>query len=163
MPTLADAKKVAEVLRSCPYVQSVELFGSIAREGRGGDIDIILTVPDFIAAHFFVAKRQEAAHIAAGVETRWTSFEISDLDDYDDNQDPTFQHEDFGAWRELLRDTFGPTADDLIYKLSAHYCGVLDIFCFPPNWRQNLSTLQCLLPHRDSNFMENIAHEAVPL
>ena len=39
----------------------------------------------------------------------------------------------------------------------------LDIFVFPPNWRDKLDQLQEDLPNKDPNFMQNIARDAVKI
>lgn len=39
----------------------------------------------------------------------------------------------------------------------------LDIFLFPPDWRERLDELQEALPHTDPDFMRNIARDAIPL
>lgn len=46
MVTLADAKEVSDILISGLKPLSVVLFGSVAKEGRGADLDLLIIVDD---------------------------------------------------------------------------------------------------------------------
>lgn len=122
------------VLTLFSSVKNVEIFGSMAREGLGHDVDVILTVNDAVWENFKnevnkalkIAPRRGAAiryHVA----------------------------------RELLGE--GPYSD-LLYDLEYRMGVPIDVFVFPENWRERLDELQSAFPHEDPQFMRNIAKDA---
>lgn len=60
MQTMKTAQQVADVLIQIPQVEEVLLFGSVARNGEGNDLDVALVVPEHIFAIFLTE-----AHVLA--------------------------------------------------------------------------------------------------
>ncbi|HYF12862.1 MAG TPA: hypothetical protein VD928_00990 [Candidatus Paceibacterota bacterium] len=232
MQTIHQAALAAKHLLTCPQVHGVELFGSIARKGIGNDADLILIVPDTIAARYTDIKRRWATreYLAGRFfyltsvdyeidKSNWiprgyrgpSDFTPEELNPglYDPprrkpeirekaprptpppelprqeksnnvgkeklppdeaEKDPTFDIRLFNIrikvylmeqTEELLRETFGPTAELLIQKLRREDIAPLDIICLPPEWKERVNMLQRLRPHRDPKFMHNVAHDAI--
>ena len=147
------AQAVANQLRLANNVHSVELFGSIARDGRGRDMDIIIVADDDMRAWeftFLVAEMMECFDKCG---------ESSALAG---RRDGAYHYK--GLRREMAMAVF-----DLDFGMRLHRAEFiagranLDIFVFPPNWRNLLHELQEALPHSDPMFMENIARDAVPI
>jgi predicted nucleotidyltransferase len=118
-------------------VQSIELFGSLAR-GEGGmdsDFDLIIAVDGFTSARWFYDVRDELMQDpfygeGTALVRRQRAFKALKIDE------------------SGLEDGTGVKPDKL------------DIFLLPPNWRERLSELQELGSHSDPNFMQNIARDA---
>lgn len=63
-------RRVAKLFRQHPHVKSVEIFGPVARDGKGSQVDLLLVVPKWHASRFLAAlrrgvDRQELIMIAA--------------------------------------------------------------------------------------------------
>ena len=58
--TLEDAKKVASVLLKDSRLCGVEVFGSVARHGKGHDLDLILLVQNRALATDFILQTNKA-------------------------------------------------------------------------------------------------------
>lgn len=150
-PSLATrelAEQVAEILYGEPKIKEVYLFGSVAREGSGHDLDLILIADEetaetfqmallsFMSPMLFVAAFQST--YGKGIFSR-ARLNIADL---------------------VLWDGGGfPTA--IVEAVSRALPAQLDLFIFPPNWRERLPQLQNAFPNKDPRFMENIARDAV--
>lgn len=127
---LERAEEAARFLLSCPAVIDVYLFGSLAREGDGKDIDLIAITSESEVEQFADFVWEEYVNVyslaaerfcAAGAILRW---------------------DDRGIFRVLGHDA------------------LLDIFIFPVDWLARLDELQGGLPHQDVDFMKNIAFDA---
>lgn len=135
---LVQAQQAAKILCGHPDINAVVVFGSVARDNEGGDLDLILLCDEEIAQEFFslVLLYQDRERYA-----------------YHDMKDIRRQ-----AAVALLS---GNELDSILRRMDnfVHPCD-LDIFIFPPNWRERLDELQDALPHSDPYFMRNIARDA---
>ena len=136
----AQAEQVAQIFMRHPHIHGVELFGSVARNGQGHDLDLIL-VTDVVRGFDFIREVATRLHEIATYNHPW---------------------ERMGAARDVLGDNFNNLrieAEDLIgYEYMA-----LDILVFPHDWCERLYQLQKDIPHSDPNFMKNIARDAVKI
>jgi len=150
----AKAMQVANVLRCADGVRGVELFGSLARNGQGNDIDIIIIVDDHDAAEFldfagslmrdFEEGENGRARIGCG------------------QRNGAYHHKILR--REAAEGVLGGDFCRRLFRAEALARPAdLDIFVFPRNWREQLDVLQSTLPHSDPEFMQNIAQDAVPI
>lgn len=140
--TRKDAEAVATRLLSLRGVVRIEVCGSIARVGKGNDIDLVVVVNDESVYRNFV---METMH------TIWHA------DAY--HCGPSYR-------KEAVKNTFG--SDNYYTKVT---CGIfplirldaeecLDLFVMPQDWKERLDELQNDLPHDDPLFMRNIAKDA---
>ncbi|MGB2787218.1 MAG: nucleotidyltransferase domain-containing protein [Candidatus Saccharimonadaceae bacterium] len=123
-------------------VQWVEVFGSIAR-GSGGessDLDVILVVDDETASKW-------AENVIKRLGYFGRAFSNSDF--YD-----SAKHARLDVAAEILG-----TVPEAIYLL--WYMRNIDIFLFPPDWRDHLDELQRIGRHSDPMFMQNVARDAL--
>ncbi|OGZ06002.1 MAG: hypothetical protein A2942_04725 [Candidatus Lloydbacteria bacterium RIFCSPLOWO2_01_FULL_50_20] len=145
--TRQDVERAAHKLLCCPGVEGVELFGSIARQGYGNDVDLILIVSDDLAQEFIF-------HVHRLLETKR----------YRHDQGKGF----YGA-RALRRvaaaATLGRKKFNNIYAHASKWTTphLIEVFLFPADWRKQLHELQAIYPHRDPEFMKKIAKDAVVL
>lgn len=141
---LASAVKVAEIFRRYPQVQAVEVFGSVARDGIGNDLDLILVADEKIAQDFIGRVEYEIQLFSKNIR----------LSIYFDN---AFTRSEV-AETVLDADQFG----NGIFQEALAEAGEIgvDIFIFPPDWRDRLTELQGRMGHDDPNFMEKISKDA---
>jgi predicted nucleotidyltransferase len=139
------AMQVAKILHEHPKVFEVYLFGSVAREGVGLDLDLFIISDSYTAGAFLQYAREALAefeyirdHFAGIYGVGSHVFRAA-------------------AATEAIGQGFGTT----LYKAEtlAGNCRI-DLFVFPPNWRARLDYLQSSLPHKDPNFMHNISNDA---
>ena len=133
-----DAQLVGMVFANLPQVEAVEVFGSVARDSRGKDLDMALTV-DAVTYASYVLKLREAT-------------------EYEDYY--------FGLCSERLAvacqvpKLAGPIWD----WLSLATVGItLDLHLFPQGWKQHTDEIQTHFSHDDPAFVSNIAKDAVAL
>ena len=151
-PTRRDnARAIADILRRHKHVREVLLFGSLARGEWGNDIDLIV-----VTDH--------------GRGSDWINLTESCVKDFAQEEEGrkgrTFRRNGLYHHRRLRMqaaiDALGIDFGNLLrHTLSLASPDRLDIFVFPPNWREYLRVLQEALPHSDPMFMQNIARDAV--
>lgn len=143
---------IAEGLLSPAYdslIDSVEIFGSVARgEAKpGSDIDLIV-VPHYshIAATWatLVGHQCDGVSYASATPRNEVFRRIFDVD----LDTPPFAY----RW-EAARGMLGLPDASLAARV--------DVFVFPPDWRNKLDELQLILSHTDPEFMQNIARDAL--
>ncbi len=141
--TMQVAREIADAFRRIPGFpgQEIYCFGSVARDGEGNDLDLAITVPEYLWCEFRQRVLEEIqstklSRVVYGFGTATTRFEIG-----------------YG----LLGGRYAP------FELPYSKRWQIDLFLFPTNWRHRLGELQDALPHSDPNFMCNIAVDAVPL
>lgn len=132
---------VAEILRCHPRVQEVQVFGSVARSGRGRDLDLILVSGEGVATDFLRSAR----------------YALSDRSAY--------REEGRSIRLQIARRVLGSSFEThTLTQVSRVVIRTeLDVFIFPPDWRGRLTELQAALPHGDPQFMRKIAQDAVTL
>lgn len=141
----SDAHAVAHHFAKLPGVAYVELYGSIAREGVGNDIDMVIVVNDENTYRDFVAEVMSRVHRAE------TNKGYSQAQYRAEAVERIFG-EHLGIVRTLMHDTRDQTAKNVYLYL--------DMFIAPRDWRERLDELQEHLPHDDPYFMHNIARDA---
>lgn len=134
---MEKAKAVAGILKESPFVLGVEVFGSVARCGKGDDLDLVVVAEEDDAQAFMRMARKSAL---GGALCHWYAIPSSN--------------------RNAI-------ADDLlivgIHEIEKEVWVCLDVFVFPPDWHDRLDELQRALPHSDPQFMRKIARDAKPL
>lgn len=151
--TRTMAEEAAAILKCHPWVLGVELFGSVAREGSGNDLDLIIIADDdrgsdFISlmGHYLLMRPSDAT---------------ADSMQYD------MKNGVYADWRlrqMVTREVLGRDFGSLLTKAQAKISwATTDLFVFPRNWRDYLGALQSALPHGDPDFMQNIAKDAVAI
>lgn len=145
--TQRDALEVASVFMNAPTILGVDLVGSVAREGKGNDLDMALIVDAFRYATF--------VRLMAG----WDGYEASE----DDNQDDEY-YTGFKAFRrqavlEIVALT--PVLNAWLECATRDFS--VDLFLMPQGWRKRTDEVQAHLPHRDPEFVRHIATDAVML
>ena len=139
---LQGAKKVAEIFRRLDKVQAVEVFGSVAREKEGRDLDIILVCNEDISQLFMEMVECEAKMAKLPKIGRYQGYTLTRSN----------------IAQEILNS--GDNIDDL-FEEALVTCEVgIDIFIFPPDWRNRLDELQSRMKHDDPKFMQKIAKDA---
>ena len=147
----AALHSLVTTLKNVPNIQDIYLFGSVAREGAGNDIDIIATVPDKLFSEW-------TSNVLTAVHS------INDTEEKDDslyfNADLRMScaadllgidPEDFEFYFENVIGVRGyPISFSFVYT---------DLFLFPHNWKERLEELQNMLPHSDPEFMYKIAKD----
>lgn len=136
------AEKVANILRRISKVQDVELFGSLAREGKGEDIDLILICDEDTSQIFMHLVEIEARHSIL--------------------RNSAWYHNLAQNRSHIAENLLDPEGDGMFEEIWDENIPV-DIFIFPPDWRNRLEELQSRIPHDDPKFMENIAQDARPI
>ena len=138
----AQAKEVARIFLRHPDIHRVEVFGSVARDGSGNDLDIILITDEDLALDFL--------EIAEAKIKRWAQTTA---------QESVYNNPHLR--QEVAVQVLG---DDFVDVLAATGRIVdiahLDVFVFSTDWRDYLETLQEALPHHDPQFMRHVAHDA---
>ena len=153
----AQAEQVAQIFMRHRHIHGVELFGSVARDGQGHDLDLILVTDEVRGLDFLI-------EVAAKLRRRPSDTESLTLHRIDIYNNPW---ERMWIAQDVLGHNFNELlieAEELIRHIGAGgliWHVVLDIFVFPSTWRERLNQLQKDIPHSDPNFMQNIARDAV--
>ncbi|MEK7083434.1 MAG: hypothetical protein AAB972_04630 [Patescibacteria group bacterium] len=135
-----EAVQAAKIFCEHPEIKAVLAFGSVARDGEGEDLDIILVCDEAVSYEFlfYVAsvldEEQDDFYTRASDIRR--SIAVMSLSEEGELDEISYRVEPFVS----------------IYDM--------DIFIFPPDWRERLDELQGAMPHSDPNFMYNIARDA---
>ncbi|MDO8624011.1 MAG: hypothetical protein Q7R54_01520 [bacterium] len=173
MHTIQDATRVAQILLSIPVINGIELFGSVARDGEGKDIDLILVVSEEGCGHFVAAAR-DLARLVAGLkaagDTSLLFLEESSI--CFTGLPPSLRDVEYEKGEDgftapsrleyLLTETFGPMAEEALTKLQEEELDSVDVLCFPTDWREKIDKVQRLLPHRDPGFVFSLVRDAIP-
>jgi predicted nucleotidyltransferase len=140
--THLEALEVARVFLSHPNVKSVAVVGSVAREKRGNDLDLVVVTT---GVHYgtFVSKMRE-----------WHVWDTGETDYYE-----SYKSARRVAALEGLR--FGPGFRGWLDLVTRDFS--LDVHVMPENWQDHIAETQEHLPHQDQHFVRNIAKDAVVL
>lgn len=137
--------RFAYVLAEVPDILEIEVFGSMAREGEGHDLDLILIV----------------------TEPNWRSFES--MVNFLDLAVANGKNEDLrlvsgpGRRFRAMEYVLGSGLGEALSKLELDTGVPLDVYLFPSDWKSRLPELQRVFPHEDPKFMENIAKDVQSL
>lgn len=120
-------------------VRAVELYGSVARNGVGNDLDLILVVYEENTYQDFIAKTKthveyEGASRGALCRIRAASQVL------------------FQFHRSCLNIELG--------EIHPGITEILDVYLMPIDWRDRIDEIQSHLPHSDPCFVKNIAEDA---
>lgn len=129
--TLKDAAEVASLLLRSDIAQEVWVFGSIAREGYGNDIDLIVGVDDESFKFYLETLKHDYGLI------------------YDQ---PGSSRVRLDAAMETLVLPRGTYTVDAFRRV--------DIFLFPMDWKHRIDEVQDSFDHKDDEFTENLAADA---
>ena len=143
-----QAVRVAQIFMHHPYIHGVELFGSVARDGLGHDLDLIL-ITDKGRGSDFICLASDRFGRRDSLETEDLTLQRMECYNTPDER------------AKIAKRVLGGNFGELLAEAKRYTAAKLDIFVFPPDWRDHLRVLQEDLPHRDPNFMENIARDAV--
>jgi predicted nucleotidyltransferase len=147
--------QVVNNLKKVDDIEDIYLFGSVARNGSGHDIDIIVTVSDTLFQKWTTSVKRKIVMITDGdpeIEDMYFNAAIR-----------------FDAAAELLGLDFIDfcfeffDANGLRGYPVDYICVDIDLFLFPHDWKERLEELQTHLPHSDPKFMEKIAKDATLL
>lgn len=133
--TIGEARRVSAILKQHPLVDQVLLFGSVAREGKGNDVDLIVLTNQERARRFISLMNGRLFPTCYGIGRTCTRKAL-------DTMDMNFFMLFFQA-EEII----GPDR--------------IDLFVFEANWRERLAYLQHALPHDGPMFMQNVARDAL--
>lgn len=136
--TEATAVEVADYFL-VPGVRSVELYGSVSRNGVGNDLDLIIVVHDEGMYQKFIAETKLFVEVEGSSRGAFCRL--------------------MAARRTLPR--FDSSCH--IIELNEIHSGIteiLDVYLMPTNWRDRIDEIQGHLPHSDPHFVQNIANDA---
>lgn len=133
----ARAEEVARIFLRHHDIHKVEIFGSVAREGYGNDLDIILITDEVLQDQFVDRMQYELMRF--------------NTDAYNTPE----------LRRTVASAVMGEYFNDILASATRIITPAeLDIFIFGPDWRDFLAYLQFTLGNKDPRFMENIARDA---
>lgn len=137
--TRSMAERLAKAIGSHPAVETVELFGSVARVGKGDDIDLVVTAHGPPSRIFI------------------ESLALCHLDAYADGHD-AYAHGEAKQKRFVLACRALPC---LLGRIVSQSQGIdlqrVDMFVFPVDWREKARDIQKRLRTWDPDFVPRIA------
>lgn len=140
--TIEDAHIAAVHLLFLPDVHAIDLYGSIARDTPGNDVDLVIVVESVDTYRKFVAAvmdRLEPPPLAIGTTARFAAVRA------------TFGEKDFDRAINAIRRT-SRRSEELVSNL--------DLLVMPMRWETYADTLQLDLPYDSPMFVEIIASDA---
>lgn len=140
---IGGARKVARIFRHLPKVYAVEVFGSVARDGEGRDLDLILVCDEETSQLWMRLVEIEAETMRPFQTGRYHGYALTRSN-----------------IAELVLAPNICDEDNQFEAAIAEAMVAVDIFIFPPNWRYRLTELQGCMEHDDPQFMEKIANDA---
>lgn len=143
-----EAKVLGDYFILHPLIERVEIFGSISRNFKGNDFDLILIVSEKISNCFF----------------RYALFNIKIYYIFQKLLKKFYFLRIMHPYLRLkvAKKILGKKFIENVEKKA--YCkNKIDLFLLPENWKDRLEELQKRLPHPDKKFMWNIAGDAIIL
>ncbi len=134
--TQEEAERVARaILYKIPEIAGIDIFGSIAKKGRGNDIDMFILVSDALYREWL-----EQTHFTIRTQTFWTQ-----LFYYSKKYIPCFEwytsHKKWQHGRCILYDLFGQSIEEIAKAELGRYVRI-DTVLAPADWKRNGSRLQ---------------------
>lgn len=139
---IRDTRKVLELFANVQGVKALEVIGSLAREGEGKDLDLVVVVD--VYAYITYIKSMWVA-ITAGLAD-------DNIDAYTD-----YREERERAVLEALNIEYKQLGE---LQSAIKELGSIDLFLMPEGWKKRTEEIQGHLPHDDRHFVENIARDA---
>lgn len=141
--TWEKATMVLNALVNIAGIREVLVFGSVAREENGNDLDIVLVVDIYTYINF--------------LKEMWASQPLESENDYY-----------FGYRQQRVDAVMAATemtpAEYGWLNLAIQQLGApVDLHVMPEGWQQNIDAVQTHLPHADPQFVRNIAGDAKQL
>lgn len=136
--TWEKAKPVLEALVNAKSIREVLVVGSVAREGQGKDLDVVLVVDTYTYITFLKAMWDEYDR---------TGGYYSD-----------YCHERQQAALAAIQ--FAPAEYGWLLLAMRTLKARIDFHLMPVDWLQNMDAVQSHLPHDDSEFVHKIAGDA---
>lgn len=149
--TKDTASEVAKCFRHHALVRDIEMFGSVARDGEGRDLDLILIVDESVFQNF-----------TSDINTALRRPPYGKFGVYGTYGSAAMRLNAAESALPYLH-MFLSAAEDILSAEcwnSGRQGRLLDIFLFPADWRTRLEELQGAIPHDDPYFMRNIARDA---
>lgn len=139
---IRDTRKVLELLANVQGVKALEVIGSLAREGKGNDLDLVVVVNVYVYITY--------------IKLMWVAITAGLTDDNID------AYADYRVERERAAlDALKIEYEQLGELQSAiKELGSIDLFLMPEGWKKRIEEIQGHLPHDDRHFVENIARDA---
>jgi hypothetical protein len=174
MNTWKTLQHVTRALSMTPDARNILLFGSTARSTRdlvfdglqpdeetyvyGNDFDLVVTVPTsvYMAWNLGVAEILNNGHVDCEDECGTDGCEV---DFYRDRKAERF----YLALDLLGAGNHATMAPMYIALTSLNELTTLDIHLMPENWLDIIEAVQHDLPHKDAQFVANIARDAILL
>lgn len=129
--TIIDAQLASVIMAGSPGIQGIEVFGSVARHGKGRDLDLLILV-DSISASL------------------WQRLVIMGM-----NNDALSLREKPSLRREAAEQMLGEQFTNTIEELERTHPGVtFDIMLLPSNWRNQEYS-------EEESFMNRLKKEAI--
>jgi hypothetical protein len=138
--TTEKARMVLSALANVASIHEVQVIGSVAREHKGNDLDVILVVDMYTYISYL--KQMVVTH-----ERDYG---------YDD-------YADFSTERRTVAfSTISFTPAEYGWVLAAEkLTGIfIDVHVMPEGWQDHVDEIQSHLPHDDAEFVRNIAGDA---
>jgi len=138
--TLGEARAVANILVTLPHIVAIEVYGSIARDSFGNDLDLVLVTDD------------------EGLYQRFTKETIANLSTFG-GKGPLARAA--AAAHVLGKSDFETALKRFeIYTFEPQIAKLLDLFIMPVGWKARTDEIQRNLPHDNSSFVSDIAKDA---
>ncbi|MDX2776331.1 hypothetical protein PV379_03100 [Streptomyces caniscabiei] len=140
--TWEKAKMVLLPLVNMAGIKEVQVFGSVARDGEGNDLDVILIVDTFVYSTFLAEM--------------WRMY-------YNDASYGSDYYVDYRKQRYLaaMAALSPKPAERGWLELAAQQLGApVDFHLMPVDWPQHVDKIQLHLPHHDPMFASNAARDA---
>ncbi len=108
--TIVDAHLAALIMREIPQIQGIEVFGSLARSGKGNDIDLLLLTDDVLSIQFFNECEKDVITVLGASSPKERR-------------------------RRAAAKVLGPAFNKILKSLTSAKKADFDVFLAPPDWR----------------------------
>jgi hypothetical protein len=151
METLERAQLVADIFIRDPGVLNVELFGSVAKHGKGHDVDIVLVSDESISDRFMSYIKAAGSLYSGRGGSRGLKARMEHL----------------AAFKLRRRQAAVHALGQNFRQLLAQACQVIrpekiDLFVLPSDWKTNPNVGR-RYSQGDPGFLMRIAPEAIPI
>jgi predicted nucleotidyltransferase len=141
--TWSSATPVLTALTNVASVRDVNVVGSVARQYRGNDLDVVLVVDFYTYVAFLKAMWDEEC-----------------LVDADEKSDYYLGYREQRVQAALAVIQMSPAEYGWVTLAIAGLGADIDIHVMPEGWTEHIDDLQTHLSHKDPQFVRNIAGDA---